>query len=672
MAEPKEQVVVSSEGGDGGVATKVEVSANPPLQTQEQAPMTAEQKRNLAVQEILTTERTYVQSLQIIVNSYLKPLQLKNLLPKKQIEFIFSNLEHILIINAELLGSLEERMIPTEWAAKQQTVGDVMNKLIPWLKLYRLYCENYHNASQRLVELMEKNATLSEFLTKTVETERVLDLPSLLIMPIQRIPRYKMLLEQTIKYTSETHPDYEPLNHALSKVNEVADVINDSVRTRQNFEQLQELEKRLTGKLPKNFARPYRALIHQGVLTKLCRKIPKPRYFFLFNDLLMYGEESKAKVYSDFNIHRFISLRSGRISDVEDSSKAKNAFKVVSKEKSFLVWASSPEEKQLWAQKIEEAAVSREKWKIIKSEDGDEEEEEYDAPIWVNDQEFKECMLCTIKFTAIRRKHHCRKCGKLVCNKCSEKRWELPNIGKERVCDVCFEELSSEGARRKSIRMPSPSNAGNGEGGSSSLSSKIDAMYNKDPSGRGQSFRLPPPKPLSLASLKAEPRELSRGHSATQSAPNLPTPSAGTSSPLNPRHIPNKALPVVPSPTSPKSTTNGHSSSSSSRPGLNKSGTGMRGPHSKSPPKTLRKLPSKPLPPPPTSTLSAAVDALALEGNNNNNKGLSTGLSASMRAPPPRPARAPRGSNTNSPPVTTGSAHPFDQPPSRAPPRPPG
>uniref|UniRef100_A0A3Q4GN88 WD repeat and FYVE domain containing 1 n=1 Tax=Neolamprologus brichardi TaxID=32507 RepID=A0A3Q4GN88_NEOBR len=45
------------------------------------------------------------------------------------------------------------------------------------------------------------------------------------------------------------------------------------------------------------------------------------------------------------------------------------------------------------------------------------------------------------------RQHHCRKCGKAVCGKCSSKRSTFPIMGFEfpvRVCDACFETIKEE------------------------------------------------------------------------------------------------------------------------------------------------------------------------------------------------------------------------------------
>jgi hypothetical protein len=38
-------------------------------------------------------------------------------------------------------------------------------------------------------------------------------------------------------------------------------------------------------------------------------------------------------------------------------------------------------------------------------------------------------------------KHHCRRCGQLVCGKCSTKRKVVPGKGEAmvRVCDPCFD-----------------------------------------------------------------------------------------------------------------------------------------------------------------------------------------------------------------------------------------
>jgi ankyrin repeat protein len=80
---------------------------------------------------------------------------------------------------------------------------------------------------------------------------------------------------------------------------------------------------------------------------------------------------------------------------------------------------------------------------------------------WQNDNDQNHCELCVSSFSTItNRRHHCRCCGVLVCDKCSSKRLSLAvlppssssisgndvNIGvtKERTCDSCFNQLCQQ------------------------------------------------------------------------------------------------------------------------------------------------------------------------------------------------------------------------------------
>ncbi|DBA02170.1 TPA: hypothetical protein N0F65_004805 [Lagenidium giganteum] len=59
---------------------------------------------------------------------------------------------------------------------------------------------------------------------------------------------------------------------------------------------------------------------------------------------------------------------------------------------------------------------------------------------WVKDSERSNCHLCMRNFYALRRKHHCRKCGEVICSDCSlVENVDLPVIGysKLRLCKVC-------------------------------------------------------------------------------------------------------------------------------------------------------------------------------------------------------------------------------------------
>jgi hypothetical protein len=50
----------------------------------------------------------------------------------------------------------------------------------------------------------------------------------------------------------------------------------------------------------------------------------------------------------------------------------------------------------------------------------------YVVPRWQPDAEVTECPICNRPFTWLFRRHHCRKCGRVVCNECSPHRITIP------------------------------------------------------------------------------------------------------------------------------------------------------------------------------------------------------------------------------------------------------
>jgi len=61
-------------------------------------------------------------------------------------------------------------------------------------------------------------------------------------MPVQRIPRYRLLLESLLKFTRKNHPDREQLGLALEKVTETAEWINENINRVQRMKKIIEIE----------------------------------------------------------------------------------------------------------------------------------------------------------------------------------------------------------------------------------------------------------------------------------------------------------------------------------------------------------------------------------------------------------------------------------------------
>ncbi|XP_062973637.1 zinc finger FYVE domain-containing protein 26 [Elgaria multicarinata webbii] len=68
---------------------------------------------------------------------------------------------------------------------------------------------------------------------------------------------------------------------------------------------------------------------------------------------------------------------------------------------------------------------------------------------WIPDETEVTCMVCkTERFTMFNRRHHCRRCGRLVCSSCSTKKMVVESCRENpaRVCDQCYSYCNTEGS----------------------------------------------------------------------------------------------------------------------------------------------------------------------------------------------------------------------------------
>lgn len=99
-----------------------------------------------------------------------------------------------------------------------------------------------------------------------------LTLNAYLIMPVQRVPRYVMLLSDLLKSTPDTHTDFEPIKTALELVKGFADFINTNKAAAENREKMESLRSKITdtdGTDLETLVRGRRVLKHGELKVKL-------------------------------------------------------------------------------------------------------------------------------------------------------------------------------------------------------------------------------------------------------------------------------------------------------------------------------------------------------------------------------------------------------------------
>eukprot|EP01126_Amoeba_proteus_P059623 TRINITY_DN779_c0_g2_i2.p1 TRINITY_DN779_c0_g2~~TRINITY_DN779_c0_g2_i2.p1 ORF type:complete len:452 (-),score=72.88 TRINITY_DN779_c0_g2_i2:1577-2932(-) len=174
------------------------------------------------VLELLTTEETYITSLDIIIKDYVNPLkvyeervqqQYDSTLPYLKVSDTFSSVFDLFSLHKEFYEDLRTRL--DDWDdtnSDKACIADVLFNWLPKMKpLYSTYGSKFEKNNMHRTVLLKADPALDAIFEELeVNSTRIrrLALGSLIITPIQRLPRYELFFRDMLKHRLPSHPDH--------------------------------------------------------------------------------------------------------------------------------------------------------------------------------------------------------------------------------------------------------------------------------------------------------------------------------------------------------------------------------------------------------------------------------------------------------------------------------
>jgi hypothetical protein len=153
-------------------------------------------------------------------------------------------------------------------------------------------------------------------------------------MPVQRVPRYELLLRELIGVTEHDHRDYANLTKAMELVKSVAAAINDSKREADGLMKIAAVQETLEG-LPGAFSLLVagRKLVRQGELLRDRPDAAQNCYVYLFSDALLVTQKRRQLFeQQDRNVFQlFLQFGSCKVVELQKDDIAKgfsSGFKI--------------------------------------------------------------------------------------------------------------------------------------------------------------------------------------------------------------------------------------------------------------------------------------------------------------------------------------------------------
>lgn len=327
------------------------------LQQYNNGVLSKDQARTNVVNEIMSAEREYVKGLNDVVQGFVEKSRGRpEMFPEDRLALIYCNIEAICKFSEKLLADLEQAFNAEQ--PEQSQLGHVFLKHKSGFEIYSDYCNNHPQACEEL-RMLQQHLKYQHFFEgcRVLQKMKEIPLEGFLLTPVQKICKYPLQLAELLKYTKTGHPDYQQLQAALGSMKSIAMMINERKRKLESIEKLEQWQASVQDWEGAELLERSSELIHQGDLTKINSSgWSQERSFFLFDHQLIYCKKLDSLWRYGLIYKGRIDLDNCEITSIDDGKDPqlnvtiRHGWKIQdkSRDKRFLLCASSKEEKEKW------------------------------------------------------------------------------------------------------------------------------------------------------------------------------------------------------------------------------------------------------------------------------------------------------------------------------------
>ncbi|NXC17589.1 ARHGQ factor, partial [Corythaeola cristata] len=266
-----------------------------------------ERKRQEAIFEVISSEHSYLLSLEILIRMFKNSRELSLTMTKTESHHLFSNIADVYEASKKFFKELEARHQNNIFI---DDISDIVEKhaastFDPYVK----YCTNEVYQQRTLQKLLATNPAFKEVLSQIESHEDCRNLPmiSFLILPMQRVTRLPLLMDTICQKTPKDSPKYDNCKQALKEVSKLVRLCNEGARKMERTEMMYTINSQLEFKIkPFPLVSSSRWLVKRGELTAYVedtglfskRTSKQQVYFFLFNDVLIITKKKSEESYN--------------------------------------------------------------------------------------------------------------------------------------------------------------------------------------------------------------------------------------------------------------------------------------------------------------------------------------------------------------------------------------